>query len=576
MFKYAIKIISFFLPLLLCAQNESIEINKIDFNQIKVVGFTLDNNGTVHLKGTGAGGDKELQKVHNYQDDPFNLFAYAWIIDASSRKLVWRMTIENSNGDWWDKTNRTFDENLKLPQGEYELYFSAIEPNIQSGFLTLGKLLEKFFGDDDWEEHSAKWDVSLSGANATLSEDAVLKYQRALKDNAIVNITNVRNGQYSNRGFSLSKATDVEIYSLGEGWKDEMFDYCWLVDANTRQKIWQMKERNTEPAGGATKNRLARKNLTLDKGDYILYYKSDGTHSYEEWNANPPYDPEFWGVTIFAANKNFDKSVVTEYREKKLNSIVEITRVGDSDYREEGLLVEKTGSFRVYALGEGKDGKMYDYGWITDAKTGDTIWKMDYFDTEPGGGSSKNRQVNEIIELQKGNYIIHYKTDGSHSYNDWNASAPDEPEKWGISLYPVDSDQNAKKVNPYKLKDERIIAQLTRVGDDEHLRHRFELDRETKIRIKAIGEGDWDEMFDYGWIVDEHSGRKVWRMRYSNTDHAGGAKKNRMVDTIITLGPGVYTVHYISDDSHSYNNWNMSAPYDENEWGITLYRIDNP
>jgi hypothetical protein len=317
-----------------------------------------------------------------------------------------------------------------------------------------------------------------------------------------------------------------------------------------------------------------RKRLTLDKGDYILYYKSDGSHSYDGWNANPPYDPDFWGVTLFAANKNFDRSMVEEYHEKKLASVVSITRVGDSEYREEGLRVDKTSDFRIVALGEGKSGKMYDYGWITNAETGNMVWKMDYYDTEHAGGASKNRKVDEVIELGKGNYIIHYKTDGSHSYNDWNSSAPDDPEDWGISVYPVGSDQSAVRVNPSKIKDEKIIAELTRVGDDEHLRHRFELDRETKIRIKAIGEGDWDEMFDYGWIVNEQTGRKVWRMRYSNTDHAGGAKKNRMVDTIITLKPGIYTVHYISDDSHSYNNWNMSAPYDEKNWGITLYRID--
>ena len=37
------------------------------------------------------------------------------------------------------------------------------------------------------------------------------------------------------------------------------------------------------------------------------------------------------------SSDSFDKSVVTEFREKKLNSIVEITRFGNSDYREEGL-----------------------------------------------------------------------------------------------------------------------------------------------------------------------------------------------------------------------------------------------
>lgn len=573
--KYLIYLVIFHLPVWLLAQNESVEIKNIDFDRVMVIGFTLDNNSTVNIKGVGSGGEEELRKVHNYQEDPFNLFAYAWIIDAASRKLVWRMTIDESSGDWWDKSNREFDEKLQLPEGEYELYFSAIEPNVQSGFLTMGRLLKKIFGDDDWEEQSDKWYVKLSGASKAISESSVKKYQRDVKENALITLSGIGNGYYSSKGFSLTKATDVDIYALGEGWKDEMFDYGWLIDANSRQKIWQMKYRNTEHAGGAIKNRIERQKLTLDKGSYMLYYKSDDTHSFEEWNANPPYDPSFWGVTIFADNKNFDRSVLKEYHEKEISSIVNITRVGDNAYEEEGLHVEKTGDFRVYALGEGRDGNMYDYGWITDAQNGRMIWKMDYYDTENAGGASKNRQVEEVIELSKGDYIIHYKTDGSHSYEGWNASEPYDPENWGISVYPVKADQSAKRVNPNKFKDERIIAQLTRVGDDEHLKHRFELAKETKIRIVALGEGDWDEMFDYGWIVNEKTGRKVWRMRYSNTDHAGGAKKNRMIDTIITLEPGIYTVHYISDDSHSYNNWNMSAPYNEKDWGITLYRIDN-
>ena len=145
---------------------------------------------------------------------------------------------------------------------------------------------------------------------------------------------------------------------------------------------------------------------------------------------------------------------------------------------------------------------------------------------------------------------------------------------WGITIYPIGKEVIAKRTNVKNFKSENTIAELTHVGDDEHLRKRFILDRETRIKIKAIGEGDWDEMYDFGWVVNENTGRKVWRMRYRNTDHAGGAKKNREVNTIITLEPGTYTVHYISDDSHSYADWNMSAPYNENEWGITLNKVD--
>ena len=58
------------------------------------------------------------------------------------------------------------------------------------------------------------------------------------------------------------------------------------------------------------------------------------------------------------------------------------------------------------------------------------------------------------------------------------------------------------------------------------------------------------------------------------TFHAGGGKKNRMVNTSIVLDAGTYTLHYKSDDSHSFGDWNTDPPDDPTMWGITLYRDD--
>jgi hypothetical protein len=30
---------------------------------------------------------------------------------------------------------------------------------------------------------------------------------------------------------------------------------------------------------------------------------------------------------------------------------------------------------------------------------------------------------------------VKYETDGSHSFGDWNAAPPDDPEMWGITVY---------------------------------------------------------------------------------------------------------------------------------------------
>ena len=67
------------------------------------------------------------------------------------------------------------------------------------------------------------------------------------------------------------------------------------------------------------------------------------------------------------------------------------------------------------------------------------------------------------------------------------------------------------------------------------------------------------EMFDYGWIENARSGEVVWEMTYSMTFHAGGGRKNRMVNTTLYLDKGEYTLHYTSDDSHSFNDWNAEA-----------------
>jgi len=133
--------------------------------------------------------------------------------------------------------------------------------------------------------------------------------------------------------------------------------------------------------------------------------------------------------------------------------------------------------------------------------------------------------------------------------------------------------QNVVAISKKRISKENILAKLIRVGDDEHLKKQFTLNRTTRVRIYAIGEGNFDEMYDYAWIENVNEHRTVWRMRYRETEHAGGARKNRIVDTIITLKPGTYRVHYQSDDSHSFRHWNARPPYDESNWGITLYKL---
>jgi hypothetical protein len=231
---------------------------------------------------------------------------------------------------------------------------------------------------------------------------------------------------------------------------------------------------------------------------------------------------------------------------------------------------------RIYAVGEGRDGKMFDYGWIEDARTGRKVWEMEFRDTDEAGGAYKNRRYDRVLHFEPGSYIVYFVTDDSHSYDNFNEKAPDEEEAWGIRIYTIgkrDDSNYVRRYNPER--DKNIIVQLIRIGDDEHVRQRFTLLSDTDVRIYAIGEGDWDEMYDFAWIENNQTGKVVWKMKYKSTRRAGGNVKNRVFDGTLLLRAGTYIAHYRTDDTHAFGTWNLEPPRDKSNWGITIYTYDN-
>ena len=119
-----------------------------------------------------------------------------------------------------------------------------------------------------------------------------------------------------------------------------------------------------------------------------------------------------------------------------------------------------------------------------------------------------------------------------------------------------------------------VLVSLTKVRDNQRRRAKFTLDKRSRVRIYAIGEGTGRDMADYAWIIDDETGRDVWEMRYRQTRHAGGAKKNRIIDEELTLDAGTYVVFYVTDGSHAFNDWNASRPRDFRHWGVTISKAD--
>jgi hypothetical protein len=560
------------------SQDKELVIENDPNAQVMVGGFTLNSEGTVNIKAIGAGGKQEIKRITNFQIDPQNMFAYAWILDATKRELVWRMTINNSTGDWWDKWNRVFEDEVTLPAGKFEVYYSTVEPTYYgSENLGISDLWDKIFGRDNWwEDHSSTWKIELKDVDRVYSDSDLFKYQQAVKNSLIINLTRMGDSVNKSAGFTLLKPASLKVYAIGEGWDDEMYDYAYIIDAETRERIWEMKYRHTEHAGGAIKNRVSLETIDLSPGDYIVYYRSDDNHSYDSWNANPPYDPEFWGVTISGDGDDFDRSIVETFEEREGKIVVRLDKLGDYEDVSEGFTVVRPMKLRIYAVGEGRDGKMFDYGWIEEARTGRKVWEMEFRDTDEAGGDFKNRRYDRILHFEPGSYIVHFVTDDSHSYDNFNKKGPDDKEAWGIRIYTIGKKDDSNYVRRYNPeRDKNIIVQLIRIGDDEHVRQKFTLLSDTDIRIYAIGEGDWDEMYDYAWIENYKTGKIVWKMKYKSTRRAGGNIKNRVFDGTILLRAGTYVAHYRTDDSHAFGSWNTDAPRDKSNWGITIYTYDN-
>ena len=59
-----------------------------------------------------------------------------------------------------------------------------------------------------------------------------------------------------------------------------------------------MKYSRTYHAGGAIKNRMFNDVIQLPLGKYNVFFRTDDSHSYSEWNDNPPDEKEKYGITI--------------------------------------------------------------------------------------------------------------------------------------------------------------------------------------------------------------------------------------------------------------------------------------
>ncbi len=373
-------------------------------------GFSLKKDMKIHISAQG-----EYSSSGNIFVD------HGWIINAESGERVWEMDKWSTRYAGGAKKNRHAQDDLSLPAGNYVAFYMSDDSH----------------AFDEWNApppfDPLNYGIRVSVKSAS-DKSSVGAYKYDPEKNMIFALDRVRNDEYVTQGFTLTKPTKLRILCYGEHAFNQFADYGWIEDVSTMDPVWEMTEDNTSYGGGATKNRVANEVITLPAGDYMAGYVTDDSHAYRSWNSDKPLDPDKWGITVYGVGEDFDKSSVNLFKEAPAGSgaLVSLTRVGDDEEVSEDFTLTETTKVTISALGEGSGGRMYDYGWIENTDNGRIVWKMRYRKTRNAGGAEKNRMVTATVTLDPGTYEVIFVTDGSHSYQRFNARQPRNPQRWGI------------------------------------------------------------------------------------------------------------------------------------------------
>jgi len=550
------------------------DMHGLSFHEVRVQGFSIASPQELSIDATGAASTSRNQFTswlpaawRGEHDGPRPWPGNAWILDLRTRQVVWELRTASTTAGRRDM--KLFSGRVKLPAGSYAAFYAAFP---EGGFYTDRDGVRKLDLSREGREALAQFALTIRGAGERLSNADVKRIDDSVRAGATIAMPSVGPERYTQSGFELTRPTEITIDAVGEIREDGEFDSGWILDASSHRTIWKLTWNNSVPAGGAPKNRAAHQTLTLPAGRYAAFYATDDSHDPSEWNSPPPFDPSAWGLWIHAAAGAGVTPFAYEHVPEKA-TIAALTRMGNGESRTRGFTLTRPMDVRIYAIGEGRDDHMFDYAWLTAAASRRRVWEMRYGDTSSAGGDPKNRLVDTVIHLDKGSYVLHFISDDSHSYGDWNASAPADGAHWGATLLAANGTLDRSAIGPYvETADPLLIAQLVKMRDSDDGSRRFSLDRETAIRIYALGEGTNGEMHDYGWIEDAGTGRSVWELTYRMTEPAGGAQKNRRFDGIIKLPAGAYVLRYRTDGSHAFGSWNADPPEDPEAWGISLYR----
>ena len=86
--------------------------------------------------------------------------------------------------------------------------------------------------------------------------------------------------------------------------------------------------------------------------------------------------------------------------------VAQLVQVLDNEDKTVEFSLPSSQQVRIFSIGEGQAGEMFDYGWIENADKSLAVWEMQEPKTTHAGGAGKNRKVDVVITLEQGRYKL--------------------------------------------------------------------------------------------------------------------------------------------------------------------------
>ncbi len=570
--------------------------------------FLVDEPTVMSVTATGS--------ADNRHGDA-GLATAAWILRLNDQEVVWDMQhrpLKEGRGPLLHVSADT----IELEPGLYKAYFASYGQLVEHSGHGVGP------GRRDWEFRlqpaTAKARVRRLPAVPDGTEGDVA-------GSLLWDARRLRSSQHDKFEFEVTGLATISVSATGqveERSSRQTADQFWIESVASGKREWSFSAVGSEYAGGSVLNRKQHVDLELARGVYRAVARTDRSHAYEDWRANPPWYPDAWGMELRVDNP----AAVTAFDPwMHRRPVISIMRVTDERDIRRYFQVTRSVPVLVHALGEMYRHSRYDYASLTmELPSGsDEVWSMRYENSERAGGSSKNRRVEAFLVLDPGIYTLRYESDDSHAWGSWNEGAPDHEERWGVTMFPVlrelpsgviverdglslsaaeealegleselealeseldalesevesaaqmDAQEMAVDIAAVRaqlrdahaafgaMPDAELIVDWRPLEENERRRHELSATVPVRLGISALGEftDDGEQSFDYGWIQCADSQERIWAMSWDNTLPAGGEGENRLFAGVVDLTEGDYVVQFITDRTHHFGDF-----FDDNE-----------